>query len=528
MARFRAKHGPLEERAADAIASILHVDMDAFFVSVELLERPELRGKPVVVGGRPDQRGVVTAASYEARKFGVHSAMPLRTAGKLCPQAVFLDGHHEKYGEWSDRVATILAKFSPIVEMVSIDEAYLDLAGTERLHGPPLAAADKLLRDHHAHDGASLLRWTWRRRGSSPKSHRIRRSRAGLVWVAPGQEARFLAPLPVRKIPGIGEVTERALRALGIETVDQLAAVSPEKLEKIFGQWGDALYRKARGGDSYEFVIDAEPKSISHNHTFGEDTNDTEALHALLSHLSQKACKRLREAGLATRTLTLTIRYAGFDTHTRAKTLSEPTQLDADIFRVFQRLFAEHRDMKRKIRLLGVSLGGLTHGGEQLDLLDAERRERLEKLTRATDKLRDRFGFGKVQFGGSLRADGSRNERDDAEMGLRWEEQTSKSRVSRDASHDESEWMPYTSRMSPVTPPSGTATHLRSGGELSRILAARQRRSPDRRVVVAVLGRRASQLWLLHERSRRRRTACEPARAASLVRTSSKHCSGRW
>src|SRR6202166_571496 len=146
MARFRAKHGPLEERAADAIASILHVDMDAFVVSVELLERPELRGKPVVVGGRPDQRGVVTAASYETRKYGVHSAMPLRTAGRLCPQAVFLDGHHAKYGEWSDRVATILAKFSPIVEMVSIDEAYLDLSGTERLHGPPFAAADKLLR----------------------------------------------------------------------------------------------------------------------------------------------------------------------------------------------------------------------------------------------------------------------------------------------------------------------------------------------------------------------------------------------
>jgi DNA polymerase-4 len=238
----------------------------------------------------------------------------------------------------------------------------------------------------------------------------------GLVWVAPGQEARFLAPLPVRKIPGIGEVTERALLALGIETVEQLAAVAPEKLEKIFGQWGDALYRKARGGDSYEFVIDAEPKSISHNHTFGEDTNDTEALHALLSHLSQKACKRLREAGLATRTLTLTIRYAGFDTHTRAKTLGEPTRLDADIFSVFEKLFAEHRDVKRKIRLLGVSLSGLTHGGEQLDLLEAERRERLEKLTQATDKLRDKFGFGKVQFGGSLRADGSKNDRDEPRL----------------------------------------------------------------------------------------------------------------
>src|SRR6202171_2789411 len=145
-ARFRAKHGPLDERSAEAAPSILHVDMDAFFVSVELLERPELRGKPVVVGGRPDQRGVVSAASYEARKFGIHSAMPLRTAGRLCPEAIFLDGHHEKYSEWSARVAAILARFSPVVEMVSIDEAYLDLAGTERLNGPPLAAADKLLR----------------------------------------------------------------------------------------------------------------------------------------------------------------------------------------------------------------------------------------------------------------------------------------------------------------------------------------------------------------------------------------------
>src|SRR5713226_7250790 len=145
-ARFRAKHGQLDEPSAEAASSILHVDMDAFFVSVELLERPELRGKRVVVGGRPDRRGVVSAASYESRKFGIHSAMPLRTAGRLCPHAVFLDGHHAKYSEWSDRVASILAKFSPVVEMVSIDEAYLDLAGTERLHGPPLAAADNLLR----------------------------------------------------------------------------------------------------------------------------------------------------------------------------------------------------------------------------------------------------------------------------------------------------------------------------------------------------------------------------------------------
>jgi DNA polymerase-4 len=161
-------------------------------------------------------------------------------------------------------------------------------------------------------------------------------------------------------------------------------------------------------------VIDAAPKSISQNHTFGEDTDDLNAMSAMLSHLSQKACKRLREAGLATRTLTLTIRYAGFETYTRSKTLAEPTRLDSDIFAVFQELFRTHRDVKRKVRLLGVSLSGLTHGGEQLDLLDAERRAKLEKLTSATDRLRDRFGFGKVQFGGSLRRDESGHDREDS------------------------------------------------------------------------------------------------------------------
>jgi DNA polymerase-4 len=402
LARFRAIHGPLDEQALPSVASILHVDMDAFFVSVELLERPELRGKPVIVGGQPNQRGVVTAASYEARKFGVHSAMPLRTAGRLCPHAVYLDSHHAKYSEWSDRVATILAKFSPIVEMVSIDEAYLDLAGTERLNGPPLAAADKLLRAITRTTGLPCSGGLAATRLVAKVASDQAKPR-GLLWVPPGSEARFLAPLAVRKIPGIGEVTERALRALRIETVEQLATAQHERLEKIFGQWGTALYRKARGSDSYEFLIDAEPKSISQNHTFGQDTDDTAALFSMLSHLSQKACKRLREAGLAARTLTLTMRYTGFDTYTRSKTLAEPTQLDSDIFAAFQNLFRDHRDHARKIRLLGVSLSGLTHGAGQLDLLAAERRSKLEKLTRATDGLRDRFGFSSVHFGGSLR-----------------------------------------------------------------------------------------------------------------------------
>src|SRR6266851_2037471 len=274
LARFRAKHGPLDEPASPGVASILHVDMDAFFVSVELLERPE-------------QRGEVSAASYEARKYGIHSAMPLRTAGRLCPHAIFLDLRHKLYSEWSDRVATILAKFSPIVEMVSIDEAYLDLVGTERLHGPPLAAADTLLRTITRTTGLPCSGGLAATRLVAKVASDQAKPR-GLLWVAPGSEARFLAPLSVRKIPGIGEVTERALRALGIETVEHLAAQPLEKLEKVFGQWGTALYRKARGGDSYEFVIDAEPKSISQNHTFGEDTDDDASLTAMLSHLSQK------------------------------------------------------------------------------------------------------------------------------------------------------------------------------------------------------------------------------------------------
>ena len=406
LARFRAKHDSPEPREVPFHSTILHVDMDSFFVSVELLERPELRGKPVVVGGRPDQRGVVSSASYEARKYGIHSAMPLRTAGRLCPHATFIDGHHEKYSEWSDRVASILAKFSPIVEMTSIDEAYLDLGGTERLHGPPLAAADKVLRSITqstalpCSGGLATTRLVAKVASDQAKPR-------GLVWVAPGMEARFLAPLPIRKIPGIGEVTERALRALGIENVEELAAHRQEQLEKIFGQWGTALYRKARGGDSYEFLIDAEPKSISHNHTFAEDTSEVTAMESLLSHLSQKASKRLREAGLSSRTLTLTIRYAGFQTYTRSRSVEEPVRLDADIFAIFLELFREHRDPERKVRLLGVALSGLFHGAEQLDLLEADRREKLERLTKAADQLRDKFGFGSVQFGSSLRRDDS-------------------------------------------------------------------------------------------------------------------------
>jgi DNA polymerase-4 len=383
-------------------SSILHVDMDAFFVSVELLERPDLHGKPVIVGGRRDQRGVVTSASYEARKYGVHSAMALRTAGKLCPHGIFLDGHHELYGQWSDRVAAILGRYSPIVEMASVDEAYLDLAGTARLQGPPLAAAHSLLREITAETGLPCSGGLARTRLVAKVASEQAKPR-GLLWIPAGAEAEFLAPLSVRRIPGIGRVTEEALRKLGIETVAQLAQISRASLEERFGQWGLALYRKARGEDAWEFAVDAQPKSISHDHTFNADTADRANIEAILSLLTQKAGKRLREWGLRTGTVQLTLRDARFHTITRQRTLPQPTQVDARILAAVRELFTAAWCPGQKVRLAGVGLSSFSRGGEQLGLLDAESREKQERLVRATDLLRDRFGFSTIQLGGSIR-----------------------------------------------------------------------------------------------------------------------------
>lgn len=407
LAQYRAKQDTapaVSPTAAPANVSILHVDMDAFFVSVELLDRPELRGRPVVVGGQANQRGVVTSASYEARKFGVHSAMPLRTAGKLCPHAVFLDNRHELYSQWSDRVATILAKYSPVVEMASIDEAYLDLTGTERLLGPPLAAADRLLRDITKQTGLPCSGGLASTRLVAKVASDQAKPR-GLVWVPQGSEEGFLAPLSVRKIPGIGRVTESALASMGIQNVAQLAAVPCERLEETFGRWGTALYRKARGQDTYEFFVDAEPKSISHNCTFGSDTADREMLESTLSLLTQKAGKRLRDAGLFCRTVTVTLRFTNFQTITRSHTFANPADLDAVILAAVRELFHGAWNGSAKLRLVGVALSSFHASSSatgQLELLDAGRREKLERLSQAADRLRDRFGFAKIQLGGSL------------------------------------------------------------------------------------------------------------------------------
>lgn len=239
--------------------------MDAFYVSVELLYRPELRGQPVVVGAPGDQRGVVAAASYEARAFGIHSAMPSRTAKKLCPHTVFLPGNYELYEQWSERVRAVFERFTPVVHMVSIDEAYLDLTGTERLLGSTWLAAQKIQRAVWEETQLPCSIGVAQSCVVAKVASDLAKPR-GLLWIPAGAEAAFLAPLPVRRIPGIGKVTEKSLAGLGVRTVGELARVKREKLEEVFRQWGEALYHKARGGDADLWFLDEEQRKKSKFH----------------------------------------------------------------------------------------------------------------------------------------------------------------------------------------------------------------------------------------------------------------------
>jgi DNA polymerase IV len=387
--------------------TIFHVDMDAFFVSVEELFNPELKGKAVVVGGQRDERGVVSAASYEARKFGVHSAMPLRTAAKLCPQAIFVNGHPDRYRECSEKVHHVLSSFSPQVEMASIDEAYLDMSGTERLHGPPLRAAHLL---HQKMKSETQLNCSIGI-GMSRLIAKVSSARAkpnGVLWIVPGQEAKFLAPLDVREIPGVGKVTEQNLHGLGIHKVGDLARFDETFLKERFGKWGLALAGKARGEDAggwfdSEVGADTNPKSISHEHTYNEDTADPAQLESTLMRLSEMVGRRLRESNFYARTVQLKLRYKDFTTITRAHTLPNPTQLDTEIFEQIRTLFRKNWKKGIQIRLLGVQASSFTAQGAQIDLLDGNRQQRWKDALAAADKLRDKFGESSVGLAAGLR-----------------------------------------------------------------------------------------------------------------------------
>lgn len=386
---------------------IFHVDMDAFFVSVEEIFDPTLKGKPVVVGGDRDERGVVAAASYAARKFGVHSAMPLRTAAKLCPQAIFVHGHPERYREYSHKVHEVLNSFTPTVEMASIDEAYIDMGGTERLHGHPLAAA------HALHDrmkkqtalncsiGIATARVVAKIASDQAKPN-------GVLFILPGLEADFLAPLEVRKIPGVGKVTEQRLHELGIKLVRDLAQMGEDRARRELGEWGASLVGKAQGLDAggwYDEDIGANSgaKSISHEHTFGEDTGDGERLESTLARLSQMVCRRMREDGVEARTIQLKLRWSDFTTITRARTLEHPTSVDTEVVSVTRELFRKNWKPGATVRLLGVHASGFDED-PQMTLLPDEQKDRMKAALKTADKLRDKFGESVVSLAAGMKS----------------------------------------------------------------------------------------------------------------------------
>lgn len=390
-----------------SVPTIFHVDMDAFFVSVEELFEPSLKGKPVVVGGRPNERGVVSAASYAARKFGVHSAMPLRTAYQLCPSAIFIEGHPDRYREYSRKVRAVLNRFTPLVQMASVDEAYLDMTGTGRLHGPPLRAAHALHEAIHAETGLNCsIGIATSRLVAKVSSDQAKPN--GVLWIYPGLEAQFLAPLEIRKIPGVGKVSEKRLHEIGIRRVGDLACLEESYLEKRFGKVGLALAGKARGLDAGGWFDEAigersDPKSISHEHTFGTDTADWGVLESTISKLAEMVGRRLREHGLETRTVQIKVRNQAFETTVRARTLPEPTDLDVELARRARELLHENWKPGSKIRLLGVHVSQFTHSGTQLNLLEGRRNERWRDAMRAADTLRDRFGDNVVTLATGMR-----------------------------------------------------------------------------------------------------------------------------
>ena len=382
------------------VGRILHIDLDAFFVSVEQVLAPELRGKSVVVGGRPERRGVVASASYEARAFGVRAGMPLAKAYRLCPQAIFLQGSLPRYRDVSARFMTILADFSPCLEPVGLDEAYLDVTGCE-FYGSPRQLAlnikERVRRelDLIASVGAASCKVVAKIASDLGKPN-------GLVEVAPGQEKAFLSPLPVARLPGVGRKTEQALRATGIDTIGQLAALPPESVKSRFGVAGMMIHHYANGIDNRKVEPPGEAKSISRETTFAQDTSDCGLLQAILRYLSERVGAELRRQNKQARSITLKLRYADFETITRSLSSKEATDADESIFAGAARLLDQALARRRKaVRLLGVGVSNLGGDGKQLYLLDCMSR-RSEHLDKAIDRIRSKYGFTSIQTGRTL------------------------------------------------------------------------------------------------------------------------------
>jgi DNA polymerase-4 len=381
---------------------ILHVDMDAFYASVEQRDRPELRGRPVIVGGL-DGRGVVCAASYEARPFGVHSAMPMRTARRLCPQAIYLPVRMNHYARVGQQIREIFLSFTPLVEPLSLDEAFLDVRGSEGLFGPGpdiarrIKARVRAETDLVASVGVAPNKFLAKLASDHGKPN-------GFVVLPPERIPEFLAPLPVGRLWGVGAKGEKRLHALGLHTVGQLAALPEEVLVSHFGAAGRHVWQLARGHDERSVVPDREAKSISTETTFAQDIGDRQVLRVWLLDLVDHLCGRLRHHGLRARTVELKIRSSDFRTRSRAQALPEATNSTDAVWQAAGELF--ERSLTRDllpVRLLGVGVTRLTsHATVQRGLFDGGVQQRRGALDQAIDAIRGQFGTGAIRRGSLL------------------------------------------------------------------------------------------------------------------------------
>jgi DNA polymerase-4 len=375
---------------------IIHVDLDAFYASVEELLDPSLRGKPVVVGGDPNGRGVVASCSYAARAFGIRSAMPMAWALRLCPQAVIVHGHYREYSKYSRLVMDILWQVTPQVEQISIDEAFLDVSGCEKLWGPVEQIAHMIQQRVNEEGnlpvslGVAACKLVAKIACDYGKPH-------GLVIVAPGTEAGFLAPLPIERLWGVGKVTAARLQALGMHKIGDLAACPTASLVRALGHNAGALQNQAQGLDPSPVNVNRDRRSVSQERTFDKDVGDRSRLQRLLLQLSEQVAWRMRTDGLLGQTVHIKLRYPDFTTITRQVTLKQPTDQGQIIYQEAVRLLGENWQSSIPLRLLGVGMSGLIeHGGYQLNLFD-HKDLRQSKLDEAVDTIRERFGDGAIQ-----------------------------------------------------------------------------------------------------------------------------------
>jgi DNA polymerase-4 len=375
--------------------SIIHLDLDAFFVAVERLDNPALIGLPVLVGGRPEVRGVVASASYEARACGVHSAMPTAQALRLCPQAILLSGHRGRYVEMSRRVMTVLAEYTPLLETISIDEAFLDVSGTADHYGPPgqLAGAIQNRIDRELGLSASLGVATNKLVAKVASDFR---KPYGITVVDPGEEADFLAPLPIRKLWGVGQVMGKELSRMGISTIGDMARLPAETLRSRFGAQGEALWRAAWGIDESPVTPEHQAKSLSREETFAQDVSDAAVLRRELLRLSDAVAARLRRHNFQARTVGLKLRYDDFSTISRQATLPDATDAGPVVYGQVLALFESAWQRGRPVRLLGVAAANLTQPARQLRLFEQEDL-RQAQLDAALDRIRARFGEHAIQ-----------------------------------------------------------------------------------------------------------------------------------